>query len=108
MLELVGLLKNKHMKSLEVSLFGMKQRLGLAQALLGNPRILILDEPFVGLDPTGVKELISILKQRVVEKEMQAIISSHQLFELNEICERVLVLHNGELAYDGIPTRILK
>ena len=40
----------------------MKQRLGLAQALLGNPRILILDEPFVGLDPTGVKELISIFE----------------------------------------------
>lgn len=102
MLDIVGLLKNKNEKPGDFS-FGMKQRLGLAQALLGDPKILILDEPFVGLDPTGVKELISILKQRVIEKQMQAIISSHQLFELNEICERVLVLHNGELVFDGIP-----
>ncbi|MCD8077610.1 MAG: ABC transporter ATP-binding protein [Lachnospiraceae bacterium] len=102
MLELVGLQKNRDQKPTEFS-FGMKQRLGLAQALLGKPRVLVLDEPFVGLDPTGVKELIGILKKKVAEEGMQAIISSHQLYELNEVCERMLVLYNGELVFDGIP-----
>ena len=101
-LEMVGLITNRNQKPKDFS-FGMKQRLGLAQALLGQPKVLFLDEPFVGLDPNGVKELISILKQRVKEKKMQAIISSHQLFELNTICERVLVLQKGELVFDGIP-----
>lgn len=101
-LEMVGLLANRNQKPKDFS-FGMKQRLGLAQALLGDPKILFLDEPFVGLDPNGVKELIAILKQRVHEKKMQAIISSHQLFELNTICERVLVLQKGELVFDGVP-----
>lgn len=102
MLTLVGLIENKDKYPGDFS-FGMKQRLGLAQALLCDPKLLILDEPFVGLDPIGIKELIEILHQRVKEKKMQAIISSHQLYELTEICERVLVLHDGKLVYDGIP-----
>ena len=101
-LELVGLSKNKDEKPSNFS-FGMKQRLGLAQALIGHPKMLILDEPFVGLDPVGVKDIIAVLKKKVKEEGMQAIISSHQLFELDELCERVLVLFNGELVFDGIP-----
>lgn len=101
-LDLVGLIKNKNQKPTDFS-FGMKQRLGLAQALIGNPKKLILDEPFVGLDPVGVKDLINILKDQVKKRKMQVLISSHQLFELNELCNRVLVLYNGELVFDGIP-----
>lgn len=100
-LELVGLIKNKDEKPTGFS-FGMKQRLGLAQALIGHPKMLVLDEPFVGLDPVGVKDIITALKKKVKEEGMQAIISSHQLFELDELCERVLVLFNGELVFDGI------
>ena len=100
-LELVGLSKNRDEKPTGFS-FGMKQRLGLAQALIGHPKMLVLDEPFVGLDPVGVKDIITVLKKKVKEEGMQAIISSHQLFELDELCERVLVLFNGELVFDGV------
>ena len=101
-LDMVGLKKSRNQKPTDFS-FGMKQRLGLAQALIGHPKKLILDEPFVGLDPVGVKELISILQEQVKMNKMLAIISSHQLYELNELCKRVLVLYNGELVFDGIP-----
>ncbi|MBR3601547.1 MAG: ABC transporter ATP-binding protein [Lachnospiraceae bacterium] len=101
-LDMVGLKKSRNQKPTDFS-FGMKQRLGLAQALIGHPKKLILDEPFVGLDPVGVKELISILQEQVKRNKMLAIISSHQLYELNELCKRVLVLYNGELVFDGIP-----
>ena len=101
-LNMVGLGKNRDQKPSDFS-FGMKQRLGLALALVGHPKKLILDEPFVGLDPVGVKDLISILQEQVKNNKMQAIISSHQLYELNELCDRVLVLYNGELVFDGVP-----
>ena len=101
-LDMVGLKKNRDQKPSNFS-FGMKQRLGLAQAMIGHPKRLILDEPFVGLDPVGVKELISILQELVKTNKMQVIISSHQLYELNELCSRVLVLYNGELVFDGVP-----
>ena len=100
-LNMVGLGKNRDQKPSDFS-FGMKQRLGLALALVGHPKKLILDEPFVGLDPVGVKDLISILQEQVKNNKMQAIISSHQLYELNELCDRVLVLYNGELVFDGV------
>lgn len=101
-LDMVGLKKNRDQKPADFS-FGMKQRLGLAQALIGRPKKLILDEPFVGLDPVGVKDLIDILQKQVQANRMQVIISSHQLYELSELCDRVLVLYNGELVFDGIP-----
>lgn len=101
-LELVGLIRNKDEKPGQFS-FGMKQRLGLAQALLGNSKVLFLDEPFVGLDPTGISELIGILHKQVKDHGIQAIVSSHQLYELSAICERTLVIQNGKLRFDGIP-----
>ncbi len=102
MLELVGLLSVMHKKPSTFS-FGMKQRLGLAMALIGDPQILILDEPFIGLDPNGVNELMIMLKKRIEEKNICAIISSHQLFELGEICKRIIVINDGKLVFDGIP-----
>lgn len=71
-LEMVGLIKAKDQKVKGFS-FGMKQRLGLALALIGKPKLLILDEPFVGLDPNGMKDLINILHQRVKEENIAAL-----------------------------------
>lgn len=99
-LELVELEKQINEKPSSFS-FGMKQRLGLAMAMLGDPELLILDEPFVGLDPNGVQRLIDSLKSRVREKGMSSIISSHQLYELSSITDRVLVLNNSEIVFDG-------
>lgn len=80
--------------------FGMKQRLALAICLVTQPKLLILDEPFVGLDPNGVEKLISTLK-KWVEKEGTAImISSHQLSELEEICSRYIYIDHGSLKED--------
>lgn len=83
--------------------FGMKQRLGLAMALIGKPKLLILDEPFVGLDPNGVDDLIQILKKRVQEDGICAMISSHQLYELQSLCKPTLVIYDGKIHFDGVP-----
>ncbi len=101
-LEMVGLLKSRDKKVKSFS-FGMKQRLGLALALSGKPKMLILDEPFVGLDPNGMKDLIKILHQRVKEDQIAALVSSHQLHELSAVCERVLVIQKGVIVFDGVP-----
>ncbi len=101
-LEMVGLKNNAKQKPKDFS-FGMKQRLGLAMALLGKPKVLILDEPFVGLDPNGIEDLINILKNRVKEENMSAIISSHQLYELSSLCKRTIVINSGKIVFDGIP-----
>lgn len=77
--------------------FGMKQRLSLAISLVAEPKFMILDEPFVGLDPVGVNHLIRILKKWVEDRQMALIISSHQLSELETICTRFMYLENGSL-----------
>lgn len=68
---------------------GMKQRLGIAQALLGNPKLLILDEPTNGLDPAGIRELREFIHKLVKEENMSVFISSHLLSEVQMICDRV-------------------
>ncbi|MFU2164659.1 ABC transporter ATP-binding protein [Streptococcus pluranimalium] len=78
--------------------FGMKQRTALAIALVSEPNFLILDEPFVGLDPIGVKKLINILKKWSSERQISMLISSHQLSELEELCGRYIYLEDGKLA----------
>lgn len=95
-LEIVGLIHVKKKKPLKFS-FGMKQRLSLAIAMIGNPRVLILDEPFVGLDPKGVNNLISILKNWASKNKVTMVISSHQLSELEKLCNRYFILENGYL-----------
>ncbi|NQN10970.1 ABC transporter ATP-binding protein [Streptococcus suis] len=78
--------------------FGMKQRTALAIALVAEPDFLILDEPFVGLDPIGVQKLIDILKQWSSERQISMLISSHQLGELEALCSRYVYIESGELA----------
>lgn len=95
-LAFVGL-KNIKKKVSEFS-FGMKQRLGLALAIIGEPKLLILDEPFVGLDPMGIKAFKDYLYTLTRDKNMAVLMSSHQLTEINDLCSRYLVLDNGALS----------
>ncbi len=74
---------------------GYKQRVGFAQALLGNPKFLILDEPTVGLDPNQVIEVRSIIKD--LKKEHSVIFSSHILSEVSEVCDRVVIINKGNI-----------
>lgn len=78
--------------------FGMKQRTALAIALVAEPDFLILDEPFVGLDPIGVQKLITILKTWSSERQISMLISSHQLGELEALCNRYVYIEAGKLA----------
>lgn len=77
---------------------GYRQRVGLAQALLGNPPVLILDEPTVGLDPSQIREFRGLIKG--LGKKHTVIFSSHILSEISAICDRVIVISNGEIVAD--------
>ena len=92
--ELVGLTARIHDKMKKYSL-GMKQRLGLAAALLPDPKLLILDEPTNGLDPNGMIELRNILKRLAREYGMAVFVSSHILGEIQQLCDTVAFIENG-------------
>lgn len=77
--------------------FGIKQRTALALALVTEPRFVLLDEPFVGLDPIGVRNLLDILKQWSKVNKTSMIIFSHQLAELEELCTRYLFIESGTI-----------
>jgi ABC-2 type transport system ATP-binding protein len=80
---------------------GMKQRLGIAQALLGNPQIIILDEPANGLDPMGMRELRNLILQLRDELGISFFISSHLLDELQQLCDYLVVINQGKLIWQG-------
>ncbi len=80
---------------------GMKQRLGLAQALVGNPELVILDEPTSNLDPVGRGELLSNIRKLHVDKGVNFLISSHILPELQTVCDQVGIIHNGVVLEQG-------
>ena len=94
--EIVGLKDRLHDKVKTYSL-GMRQRLGIAQALLHSPSLLILDEPTNGLDPAGIHELRNYLKKLAHEEGVAVFVSSHLLSEMELMCDRVGVLQNGKL-----------
>ena len=96
----VGLIKSKDKKVREFSL-GMKQRMGIAIALIGNPKILILDEPINGLDPYGIEEMRDLFKSIVKNSNTSILISSHILDEIEKISTHIGILKNGSLTYSG-------
>lgn len=95
-LKLVGLWEAKNRKPVDFS-FGMKQRTALALALVTEPQFVLLDEPFVGLDSIGVRNLLDILKQWSKVNKTSMIIFSHQLAELEELCTRYLFIESGTI-----------
>ncbi|WHY33204.1 ABC transporter ATP-binding protein [Cytobacillus firmus] len=94
--ELVGLTDRIHDKVRTYSL-GMRQRLGLAQCLLHDPKILVLDEPTNGLDPAGIREIRDHLRMLARDREMAVIVSSHLLSEMEMMCDRIGIIQNGKL-----------
>ncbi|HEU4977522.1 MAG TPA: ABC transporter ATP-binding protein [Solirubrobacteraceae bacterium] len=79
---------------------GMRQRLGLAAALLRDPRLLLLDEPATGLDPPGMRDMRRLIR-RLAAEGMTVLLSSHLLAEVDELCNRVAILRRGRVAYQG-------
>ncbi len=96
LVRMVNLEERIHDKVKTYSL-GMKQRLGIAQALLGKPKILILDEPTNGLDPAGIRELREFIRTLVKEEGISVFISSHLLSEVQMICDRVAIINHGKM-----------
>lgn len=80
---------------------GMKQRLGLADTLIKNPKIIILDEPTLGLDPTGVKEFLSLIQELSKKENLTVLLSSHHLHQVQEVCNRVGIFVKGNLIAQG-------
>ena len=85
---------------------GYRQRVGFAQALVGGPKVLILDEPTVGLDPSQIIEIRQLIKDS--GKESTVIVSSHILSEIQAICSRVIVIHEGRVIADGAPDQLMQ
>lgn len=95
-LDTVGMASRQKEKVKRYSL-GMKQRLGISQALLNNPKLLILDEPANGLDPAGIKDIRDLLKKLAHEQNMGILVSSHQLAEMQLMCDRILIINKGQI-----------
>ncbi|MCX7868668.1 MAG: ABC transporter ATP-binding protein [Terrimicrobiaceae bacterium] len=98
--EMVGLAGRIH-DPVRTYSHGMRQRLGLAQALLPRPRVLILDEPTDGLDPLGIREMREMIRRLRAEQGLTVILSSHLLAEVEQLCDRVAILHQGRLVFCG-------
>jgi ABC-2 type transport system ATP-binding protein len=79
---------------------GMKQRLGIAGALLRDPKLLMLDEPATGLDPAGMRDMRRLI-QRLAQQGITVVLSSHQLAEVEELCNRVAIVRKGTIVYEG-------
>jgi ABC-2 type transport system ATP-binding protein len=79
---------------------GMRQRLGIAGALLRNPRLLLLDEPTTGLDPGGMRDMRALIK-RLAGQGITVLLSSHLMGEVEELCDRVAIVGNGRVLYEG-------
>lgn len=94
--ELVGLKERIHDKVKTYSL-GMRQRLGIAQALLGNPKVLILDEPTNGLDPAGIREMRQFIRFLAEQEGLSVLVSSHLLSEIQLLCDRVAIITRGTI-----------
>jgi len=104
-LEITGLYERRNDRFRTFS-FGMKQRLAVASALMGNPDVLILDEPTNGLDPQGIAQMRDLIKN-VAAKGITIILASHLLDEVQKICSHVAVMSKGRKLYDGDVSEVL-
>jgi ABC-type multidrug transport system ATPase subunit len=105
-LDVVGL-TSRAFEKVKTFSHGMKQRLGIAQALLTEPELIILDEPTTGLDPQGMKEVRGLIKKLATEKEMTIFLSSHLLSEVEMVATRMAVINRGELIAQGSVSELL-
>ncbi|MDH5503433.1 MAG: ABC transporter ATP-binding protein, partial [Acidimicrobiia bacterium] len=80
---------------------GMRQRLGIARTLLGDPQVVFLDEPTLGLDPRGQQELLQIIQRIAAERGAGVVFCSHQLSEVESVCDDVIILNEGRVVADG-------
>lgn len=99
-LDIVGLRARAHDK-VRVYSHGMRQRLGIAQALLPAPEVIILDEPTDGLDPQGIHEVWALIRRLRDELNLTVLLSSHLLNEVEQTCDRVAIIDHGRLLYQG-------
>lgn len=106
-LELVGLSKRSKSKVKTFS-HGMKQRLGLAQALLHDPQLIILDEPTTGLDPQGMKEIRDLILHLSRDKKKTIFLSSHILYEVELVANRMIIINKGKAQVEGRVDELLK
>ncbi|BAM46774.1 ABC transporter ATP-binding protein [Amphibacillus xylanus] len=100
LLELVGLTDAKDKRTDKYSR-GMRQRLGLADVLMKNPQVIILDEPTIGIDPEGVRELLGLIKDLSKKEQITVLLSSHDLHQVQRICDRVGIFVKGKLLATG-------
>jgi len=80
---------------------GMRQRLGIARALVNDPEVVFLDEPTLGLDPAGQRQVLALVRQITAERGATVLLSTHLLAEVEEVCSRVVILNRGRLLADG-------
>jgi ABC-2 type transport system ATP-binding protein len=106
LLEQVDLLKSKY-KRIGAYSRGMRQRLGLARALINNPRLLILDEPTLGLDPQGQQDIQKLLKQ-LNNNGVTIFYSSHLLQEVSELCSKIAIINQGKLVAQGTQAELMQ
>ncbi len=104
-IDLTGLRSHAHKRILELSK-GYRQRVGLAQALIHNPEVLILDEPTTGLDPNQIVEIRHIIKE--IGQNKTVLLSTHILQEVEALCDRVIILNKGKIIASGTPEAIKK
>ena len=100
LLDKVGLTEQTHKKTGKYSR-GMRQRLGLADVLIKNPEVIILDEPTLGIDPTGIREFLDLIVRLSKEEGLTVLFSSHNLHQVQKVCDRVGLFVNGKLIAEG-------
>jgi ABC-2 type transport system ATP-binding protein len=106
LLDLVGLDKSAASKRVRQYSLGMRQRLGLAHALLGDPEVLILDEPANGLDPEGIRWMRGLLRD-FADRGGTVLLSSHLLLEVEAVADRLLIIGQGKIVADGSREELL-
>ena len=104
-LDIVHLTQDRNRRVVQYSL-GMKQRLGIAMALLGSPKLLILDEPTNGLDPAGIQEMCALIRNMPAATGATVLISSHLLGEMEQMVEQVGIIDHGHILFEGPLTEL--